>query len=54
MMWVQRTVDGNQKSGRNAPVEEKVVYLMVCRVFVYTSQVVQDFLHQQYEYPDVG
>ena len=21
MMWVQRTVDGNQKSGRNAPVE---------------------------------
>ena len=38
------TVDGNQKSGINSPVEEKVVEIPFFRGF-YTSQVVQDFFH---------
>ena len=45
MMWVQRTVDGS-------PVE--VGSLSQFLQGVYTSQVLQDFFHQQYEYPDVG
>ena len=32
------TVDGWKKSGINSPVEGKVVYSILCRVF-YTSQV---------------